>query len=216
MRSWFVIGIVWTVLAVASPAVSWAAGPAAGDDDAKRLGVEEGLFKGAAEVSLWTVLVFLVLMSVLRKYAWGPIREGLEKREQSIAHDKLEAEKAKAEAAELRASLQAEMAKANEQIRQMMDKARADAQQTAAEELARGKAELAAERDRVQRELRISTDDALRKIWDQSTQLATLISSKAVRKQLSEADHRALLEEALNEFKASAELRRDTLQSARS
>ncbi|MFO0881737.1 MAG: hypothetical protein U0840_30945 [Gemmataceae bacterium] len=212
MRTWFVTVVAWTVLAVASPAVLGAAAP---NSDDKRLGVESGLFKGAAEVSLWTILVFLVLLSVLKKYAWGPIRDGLERREAGIARDKREAEQARAEAAQLRASLQAEMARANEEIRQMMEKARQDAQSTAAEELARGKAELAAERDRLQRELRISTDDALRKIWDQSTQLATLISSKAVRKQLTESDHRALLDEALAEFKAAATSRRDHLQSAR-
>lgn len=213
MRGWFVIAVVSVVLATASPVLA-AADPHA-QKDGDMLGVESGLFKGAIEVSLWTILVFLVLLSVLRRYAWGPIREGLDRREHAIAHDKQEAIKAKQEADSLRATLDAKMKEVNEQIRTMMDKARLDAQQTATEELARGKAELTAERERMMRELRISTDDALHKIWEQGVGLATLISSKAVRKQLSESDHRSLLNEALAEFRSAATERKDNLESAR-
>jgi F-type H+-transporting ATPase subunit b len=213
MRSWFMIAVVLTVLASASPAVAFADHPPAGDAG-KSVGVEVGLFRGAIEVSLWTILVFLILMSVLRKYAWGPIREGLDKREQGIAHDKHEAILAKQEAEKLRAELAAEMQKVNDRIREMMDKATKDAAAAAAAEIARGKAEVAAERERVLREVRLAKDDALAKLWEQSTQLATLISTKAVGKNLSESDHRALLGEALAEFRAAAESRKENLESA--
>lgn len=222
MRYWYVIGIVWAALAVLSPSPAGATSPllaakagGEGGEKAKRFAIEEGLFKGAVEVSLWTILVFLILMSVLRKYAWAPIRDGLDKREQALAKDKYDAEQARREAALLREQLQAEMARANETIRQMVEKARQDAQQTAAEELARGKAELAAERQRLHREIRIAEDDALNNIWGQSVQLATLISSKAIRKQLGDGDHRAELDGALAEFKSAARSRLEDIESAR-
>jgi F0F1-type ATP synthase membrane subunit b/b' len=107
------------------------------------------------------------------------------------------------------------MQEANDRIRDMMDKATKDAAAAAAEEISRGKAEVAAERERLQRELRLAADDALHKMWEQSAQLATLISTKVVRKQLNESDHRALLGEALAEFRAAAEARKQTLESAR-
>lgn len=220
MRSWFWAGVVWAVVALAVPAGPLFAAdpPHKGDGHSakeKIVGVEKGLFKGAIEVSLWTILVFVLLFTVLRAYAWGPIRDGLDKRERSIAHDKEEAVKAKQEADELRKQLQAEMAKAQDEVRQMMDKARADAAQTAADELARGKQALAEERDRLRKELQISTDDALTKIWQSSAQLATLISTKVIHKQLSYDDHRALVNEALAEFRQSAQGRKDQLESAR-
>jgi len=203
------------LFAVAPPPEGGHGGGEGGDDHGKTIGIENGLFKGAIEVSLWTVLVFLLLVFVLKATAWSQIREGLAKRERNIAQAKLDAEHARQEASEARSRLEQEMAKVNDQIRQMMDKARADAQATAAEEMARGKAELNAERERLQRELRLSTDQALQNIWNQAAQLATLISAKAINKQLSEADHRALLDEALKEFRASAETRRQNLEGAR-
>lgn len=218
MRHWLLFGIVCVVL-VAASAASAQAGPvfAAGDSAGagKPMGVEKGLFKGAIEVSLWTIMVFLILMFLLTKFAWGPIRDGLNQREQSIARDKREAELARKEASEMREKLQQEMAKVNDQIRQMMDKARQDAQQTTEAELARGKAELQAERQRLLREVQTLKDQALQEIWNQGAQLATLISSKAIRKSLDYSDHRALLTEALDEFKGSALTRKGDLETAR-
>jgi F-type H+-transporting ATPase subunit b len=209
MRFGAVVGLlVLALLLAAGPA--FAAAP-----PGEKHGEELDLFKGGIELTIWSIVVFFILFLLLSKYAWPQIREGLDKREQSIAHDKHEAVLAKQEADKLRAELAQKMKEANDEIRAMIDKAQKDAQLTAAEELARGKAELVAERERIQRELRLSTDDALAKLWEQSTQLATLISTKAVGKSLSESDHRALLGEALAEFRAAAESRKENLESAR-
>ncbi len=215
----WLIGTWILLLAACVPVESRAASPAtvvfAAGGETPHESKELNVFKGGLDLTIWSIVVFLALYFILSKFAWPAIREGLDKREQSIAHDKHEAEKAKKEATEVRTKLEAEMARVNAEIRTMMDKARVDAAATAAEELARGKAELQAERDRQQRELRISTDDALHKIWETAAQLATSISAKAVRKQLSYDDHHALVAEALEEFKASASVRLDDLRSAK-
>lgn len=186
-----------------------------GKHDAGHDGEQLDLFKGGIELTIWSIVVFLILFFLLSKFAWPHIREGLDRREMAIARDRHEADLARKEAAELRRQLQEEAAKANEQIRQTMDRARVDAQQLVENEMARGRAELAAERERLQRELRISTDDALHRIWGQAADLATLISTKAVRKQLREEDHRALVDEALAEFRRAAEGRREDIEGAR-
>ena len=212
-------GTLALLLALAAPAPAFAAKDAAPEGDkahaAPHASEPLNVFKGALDLTVWSIVVFLALFFILNKFAWPSIREGLDKREQAIAHDKQEAEKAKREATEVRTKLEAEMARVNSEIRTMMDKARVDAAATAAEELARGKAELQAERERQQRELRQSTDDALHKIWETAAQLATSISSKAVRRQLNYDDHRALVAEALDEFQASAAGRVDDLRSAK-
>jgi F-type H+-transporting ATPase subunit b len=181
----------------------------------KTLGVEHGIFKGAIEVSLWTILVFLLLLFVLGRFAWGPILEGLNKREQTIARDKHDAELARKEAGELRTKLDAERAQAADEIRQIFDKARQDAQKTASEELARGKSELQAERQRMFNDVRVASDDALKEIWTKVAAVATLISGKAIKKKLTEEDHRALVDEALNEFRAAAAARKGEVEEAR-
>jgi len=244
MRFWLLIGVAWTTLAVLSPAalragdLAFAKEGAEGEDkhgarkddhgkgghasagtdkeghEKSPWNVEEGLFKGAVDVALWTIVVFLVLFFVLRAYAWRPIAEGLDRREQSIARDKQEADAARAEASRLREQLQAELAKANDQVRQMMDKARKDAETLAADLVARGKADLQEERNRLHRELTVERDQALNQIWTQSVQLATLISTRAVKRQLSEDDHRKLLDESLADFRQALAGRREDIESA--
>jgi F-type H+-transporting ATPase subunit b len=224
MRASMAVGLALFVLLLAAPAAPAGGAPvfaaagaagAAGEHHGAKPEGDLDVFKGGVELTIWSIVVFLILFLLLSKYAWPQIREGLEKREQAIAHDKHEAVKAKQEADALRRQLAAKMAEVHDEIRQMMDKARADAQATAAEELARGRAEVAADRERLKRELQISSDDALHKMWDQAARLATLISAKAIHKQLQYDDHRALLNEALAEFRQAAEGRKQDLESAR-
>lgn len=226
MRSFISLVALSALLAAAAPGRAAAAKDAAPGEhqEADHKAAEHGaegdgkkidLFKGAIDLSVWSIVVFLILFVLLSRFAWPQIRDGLDKRERSIAHAQHEAERAKREAAEVTSRLQADRAKADAEIRTMMDKARQDAAATAADELARGKAELAAERERQQRELRVSTDDALHRIWTDAAVLATSISAKAIRKGLSYDDHRALVSEALDEFKAAAGGRLDDLKSAR-
>jgi len=219
MRNWLIAALVCAALAVAAAPLHAAddkpeGGEHGGHADAKVVGVPKGLFVGAIETSLWTIVVFVILFFVLRRFAWGPIVTGLNKREQSIAQDKRDADLARQEAASMRDKLSAEMARANAEIRAMLDKARADAQQTAAEELAKGKADLAAERDRLHRELGIAEDQVRKGIIDDAAKLATLISAKTIKKHLTEDDHRALVDEALREFRAAAEKRKGELENA--
>lgn len=222
MRNYLIIAVLVTLFAVGAPPLlakeDQGAKKKEGEKHAshgEKMGVEKGLFMGAIEVTLWTIVVFVTLFLVLSRTAWGPIKEGLMKREQSILRDKQEAIAAREEAGKLRQQLEAEMARVNDQIRTMMDKARQDAEKTAADEIARGKTELQAERQRLQREMGMARDQALHDIWNQAAQLATLISAKAVRKQLSYDDHRALLDESLGEFKQALETRKSELEGAR-
>ena len=36
------------------------------------------------DLAIWTLVLFLLVLAILKKYAWGPISEGLQKRENGI------------------------------------------------------------------------------------------------------------------------------------
>jgi F-type H+-transporting ATPase subunit b len=172
-------------------------------------------FAGWLDLTIWTIVVFLVLVGVLHRFAWKDIREGLDKRETDIARDKEEAKTAREEAAQQRAHLQTEMTRAQEQVRGMLDKARHDAETLAAERDARSKAEIQTERERLNREVQTARDQALQEIWQQAAVLSSLVASKVLERQLTGDDHRRLIDEALNELKASAEERKREFLSVR-
>jgi F-type H+-transporting ATPase subunit b len=156
------------------------------------------------DLGIWTVVVFGGLLFILSKTAWPAMLEGLKKREQNIADAISAAETARTEAEKSRLELKAEMAKANDNIRAMMDEARKDASVAKEEMLTAAKKEIGDERVRLRREIETARDQALLDIWNQSTQLASLLSSKTLKREIRPDDHKKLFDESLKELKATA------------
>jgi len=72
----------------------------------------------------WRSLVFLVLLFLLRKFAWKPILSAIEEREQSIEGALKSAEEAKKEMQSLQASNEALLKEAREERDVLLDEAR--------------------------------------------------------------------------------------------
>jgi F-type H+-transporting ATPase subunit b len=165
------------------------------------------VFYGWLDLSIWTIVVFLVLLFILGKYAWKPMLQGLEQREHSIQSAMEEAKKAKEEALVLRNQLAEEAAKAQDKVREVIEQARRDAERVSADLLAKAKTDIQGERDRFHRDVDTARDQAVKELWGQAAQLATLISAKAIRRQLTPDDHRRLVDEAIAELNETSKQR---------
>ena len=131
---------------------------------------------------VWASIAFLVVLFVLRRFAWGPILAALNDREASIAGALNEAEKVRNEMEELAASNENQLKEARaerdrmlREAREMADKLVADAKNTAREaadkEVAAAKDAIALERKAAIAELKsevgnISLDIAERLLRD--------------------------------------------------
>jgi len=153
------------------------------------------------DLVLWSLVVFVLLLIVLGKFAWGPMLHGLQRREQNIRSAIEEAQKTREEAQKLRVQFEQQLAKAHENVRDILDEGRRAAQQLTEEMTSKARADIQAEQERRRREIEMAKDQALQELWNQSAQLATLISAKAIRRQLNEEDHRRLVDEALAELR---------------
>jgi F-type H+-transporting ATPase subunit b len=167
-----------------------------------------GLLEARFDLTIWTIVIFVLLLLVLRyvtlpgapKPAWVMMIEGLQRREEAIRGALEEAQRTREEAQQLREQLQQEMNQANEKVRQLMEEARQDAARLKEEITDQGHREVQANRERFRREVEVAKGAALQEIWNQAAQLATLISSKAIRKELTPDLHRQLVDEALREL----------------
>jgi F-type H+-transporting ATPase subunit b len=153
------------------------------------------------DLGLWSLVVFVLLFIVLGKFAWGPMLHGLQRREQNIRSAIEEAQKTREEAQKLRTQFEQQLAKAHENVRDILDEGRRAAQRLTEEMTSKARADIQAEHERRRREIEMAKDQALQELWNQSAQLATLISAKAIRRQLNEEDHRRLVDEALAELR---------------
>ncbi len=82
----------------------------------------------------------------------------------------------------------------------MLEEARRDADALRATEREIGMKEAATERERAKREIESAKDTALQEIYQKAVDLATLLSTKAVKKNLNADDHRKLVDEAIAEL----------------
>jgi F-type H+-transporting ATPase subunit b len=155
------------------------------------------------DLGVWSILIFVALYFVLAKLAWKPMIEGLNKREENIRGALEQAERTRKEAMELQSQLDAKMKAAGGEIAKMMDEARRDAQGLKDQMVSEAKSEIQSERDRLHREIDTAKDQALQEIWQQAVTLATTMSTKAIRRNLTAEDHRRLLDETLAELKTS-------------
>lgn len=172
-------------------------------------GVEEPVnpMAWAWDLAVWTVVIFLALMVILRKLAWGPMLEGLRKREQSISDAVEEAKKARADTERISSEFKSKMDQAYAEIPKLMEDARREAEALKEDVRAQTAKEVQTERQRLRREIDTARDQALQELWNQAAQLATLISAKAIGRSLTEEDHHRLLDEAISELRQTAKSR---------
>lgn len=184
----------------------------AGDDHGHSEDKATVIFAPALDLALWTLLVFLMLLFVLNRFAWKPMLAGLQKREQTIRAAMDEAKLAQKETAKIREELQAERDKNAREIAKIMDEARRDAENLKQEIREQANAEIQSERKRLRNEIEVAKDQALHDLWSQTAQLATLISAKAIRKSMTGEDQTRLINEALSEVEAGKERSGDMMK----
>ena len=73
---------------------------------------------------IWTLLAFLIVLFILKKFAWKPILNSLNESDNTIADSLATAEKVKAEMAQLKSENEALLAKAREERAQLLKEAR--------------------------------------------------------------------------------------------
>lgn len=159
------------------------------------------LFAGTLLQSLAAIIAFVILLVVLRKFAWGPILSGLQDREAKIKGDLEEAEKAANEANATLTEYKAKLADAQEQARAMIDQSRDDAQRVAAEIKDDTQNEINQMKERAQQDIGAAKEQALGEIYQQTAALATDVAGRILQRQIDETDQQRLVDESLGQLK---------------
>lgn len=154
------------------------------------------------DLAVYTAVIFVLLLIVLGKFAWKPIVEGLEKREQAIADTIQAAQRQHDQAKALLADYQQKLAHAADDVRKMLEEARRDAEHTRQQILAEAQQGAELERQRMLRDIRTATDQALKELSEKSAGLAIDLAGRIIHAQLRPEDHASLIREAMGRFLA--------------
>jgi F-type H+-transporting ATPase subunit b len=145
----------------------------------------------------WTILTFLIVLVVLKKYAFGPIQATLDERRKAIADDLDAAEAARKDAQTALAEYRQALADSRKEATRILE----DARRVSEEQRKRDIAELEAEKTRLMQrakdEIAAETRHSLQTIKEQLADLTVATTEKVVRKRLDESEQRRLIDEAL-------------------
>lgn len=192
----------FAVLVFAAP--SAAADPHAGHGGGGMLDKLEFTGIKRWDLGLYTLIVFGLLMFVLAKFAWPNIRAGLEKREASILGAIEQAKKDRVEAEARLAEARKQLAEAAQQAGNILAEARKDAEALKTAETEKGIKDAEAERERARREAEGRMDALRKELMQEVAQLAALMASKALGKQVTLQDQRQLIDDSITELQANA------------
>lgn len=133
----------------------------------------------------WTLLAFLIVFMVLRKYAWGPILSSLNQREKTIADSLATAERVKREMAQLKSENEELMAKAREERGVMLKEARETKDKIINEAKDQAKVEANKIIAEAQQAINAQKMAALTDVKNQVGKLVIEVTEKVLRKQLA-------------------------------
>jgi F-type H+-transporting ATPase subunit b len=199
----FMIGLA--LLAFCAPALAESPQHASGETVA---GQEEGNINPIpmkwqdvkGDLTIWTAGVFLVLLAVLWKFAWGPLSEGLDKREKHIADQIFQANEANQKARDLLAGYEKKLDDSQDEVRAILEKGRRDAEHVGRAMIDKAKADAKAEQERMLKQIDAATTSAIKELADRSASLAVELAGKIVHARLNPKDHAKLIEQAVAGF----------------
>ena len=158
--------------------------------------VDPGLF-------IWTIVTFLVLLTLLAKFAWGPLLKALESRQELIRKSLDDAEKARLELERLNAESAQIVAQARVEADAILSRGRADGDRLREELRQQARTEAAAIVKNAERQIELETARALQQIRHEAVDLSVTIASKLLQRNVSKDDNARLIEDTFKQIEAS-------------
>ncbi len=156
------------------------------------------------DLAIWTGVVFASLFFVLNKFAWPSISTALEEREKRIASDIAEAQAMHEESKNMLAQHEAKLATAADEVRELLDEARRDAEHTKSEIIAEAKEAAGKERDRAVRDVDLAAEKAMHNLVETSANMAVDLAGQVVKQNITPDQQAALVRDALSKLASSS------------
>ena len=158
------------------------------------------LIKPGIGLMVWTLVVFVATMVLLKRLAFPAISQALERRQKAIEDSIDTAERTRQEADKLLAEYRERLKEARAQADEIVQRARQAAETHEQEGKNRGQELVAEAAQKAERDIAAATERALSDIRKEVADLTIMATEKVTRKVLDEADQRRLVEEALKEL----------------
>ena len=160
-------------------------------------------FAGNLGNMVWTLVIFVLVVAVLGKFAWGPVLSLLQQREEfihkSLSDAKLDRDEAEARLKDYTLKLQSAQAEAVA----IIEDARKDAERLREELRQRSRAEADTILKNAERQIEMQTTRAVQQIRQEAVDLSVTIASKLLQRNISKEDNEKLIADALKQIEGT-------------
>jgi F-type H+-transporting ATPase subunit b len=157
-------------------------------------------FAGDLGNAVWTLVIFVIVVILLGKFAWGPVLGLLRQREEfihtALSDAKRDRDEAEARLKEYAAKIQA----AQVESARIMEEARRDAERLRDELRGRARSEADTILANAQKQIQLETTRAVQQIRSEAVDLSIAIASKLIQRNISKEDNERLIDEALKQI----------------
>lgn len=142
---------------------------------------------------------FLVLLVLLKKYAWGPLMDKMQEREEYVANEIEMAEKSRTEAEQAVKEATTQLKQTKQEAQKIIEDARNAGVRQEKDIVESARLESDRLKQAAKEEIQNEKDKALQALQDKVASLSVLIASKVIEKEISAQDQEQLINEYIKE-----------------
>lgn len=142
---------------------------------------------------------FLLLLFLVKKFAWGPLMNVMQKREEYVANEIDAAEKSRAEAALASEEAAAQLKQTKQEAQKMIEDAKIAGIKQEENIIESARTEADRIKEAAKEEIQNEKEKALQALQDKVGSLSVLIASKVIEKEISAQDQDKLINEYIKE-----------------
>jgi len=146
-----------------------------------------------------TLLTFLILVALLKKFAWGPLKDVMDQREHDINKDIDDAEQAKLNAQKLEEQNKQTLKETQDEVQRILEDSKVQARKQHEEIIHEANIRANGMIETAQNEINSEKERAISDINNQVSELSVLIASKVLQKEISGQDQKELVEKYIKE-----------------
>jgi len=148
-------------------------------------------------LTIWTFIIFIILLALLAKMGWKPLLASLKSREQAIADSLQRAEQARADAERMIAANQRERARAEEETQIALREGREYAERMRADLVAKAEEESKHMLEQARAQIGRDTQAAIAQLRAEAADLAITATGKLLDENLNDDRHRAVVKKMI-------------------
>ena len=159
-----------------------------------------GLLDPNFGLAIWLAIAFVLVLTLLGKFAWGPITSALAERENTIEESMTRAERALAEAKQLQADNEAARREAERQAQTILREAKEQADAQRAADVDKTKAEIARLQESARSDIETQKQQALAELRSEVADLAIQAAEKILHENLDATRQKRIVDDFISDL----------------